>query len=1553
MKRTHLSLFVVLACLEIGAANASADTPPGAAAVAPGAFHTCVLTTAGGVQCWGDNEVGALGNGTTTNSSTPVPVSGLSSGVAAVSAGGFHTCALTAAGAVLCWGNNADSELGDGTTTDRLTPTPVSGLSSGVVAISAGTYHTCALTSSGGVRCWGFNGYGELGDGTNVERLTPVSVSGLSSGVANVAAGGYHTCAVTLGGAVRCWGLGGAGQNGSATGLDAWTPTNVAGLTSVAGVVAGYEHTCALTSAGAVQCWGYNGYGQLGDGSRTTTASPVAVSGLSSGVKAITAGGLHTCALTVAGVMKCWGDNEWGQIGDGTTTSPTLPEPVAANARNFTAIAGGYEHTCAVTMAGGVRCWGHNQAGQVGGGTLPLEMTAVAVFGFVGTGPMATTADASGVEPTSVTLNGMVSPDGEPTTAWFEYGMTSSYGSATPELNLPAGTTDVAVSAPLSGLTCGTVYHFRVVASNASGKASAADAILTTASCNLPAGRAAVATSGSHTCALTEAGAVWCWGLNTDGQLGDGTSMNRSTPVLVTGLSSGIMAVAAGGSHTCALTTGGRVLCWGDNSHGELGDGTLADRHTPVAVSGLASGVVAIAAGVYHTCAVKASGAAYCWGSNVFAQLGDGTETNRVTPVEVSGLFDVAMIAAGYSHTCAVTSAGAAWCWGANTGGALGDGTSTERLTPVTVSGFASGARAIATGDYYSCALTTGDAVQCWGTNDAGQLGDGTTTNQPTPVAVSGLSAGVAGVALGGSYGCARTSVGGVLCWPTGGVKTPVAVTGLPTNVKAISIGTGAACVVTLGETVWCWGANNYGQLGDGTTAERLTPVPAIGFGATTPTSVTGSASPVSLTSVVLNGTVNPNGLPTTAWFEYGALDTYPPATAAQSVGAGTTPVTVSATVSGLICGSGYWFRVAATNDSGTLYGDRSYFTISGCPPLTLTAITPSYGYMAGGTLVRLTGTGFEIGTHVILGDTGTYNVTVVSSTEIRATTYGRSPGLVDVVVMLPGGQTATLPQAYQFQAVVPADIGGAGKSDLAVFRPSTGEWWVRGQAGAVAFGQAGDIPVVADYNGDGKAELAVFRPSTSEWIVKDQAPVVFGQAGDVPVPGDYDGDGRAEMAVFRPSTGEWLIEGQDEPTTWGMRGDIPVPGDYNGDGVTERAVFRPTTGTWYVEGGQTKQWGTWGDVPVPADYNGDGHTELAVYRPSTGWWYVANGLTAHWGSPGDVPVPLDTKGYGRADFVVYRPSNGTWYAVDPYTPTATMTMEWGQAGDVPVGQPPQLPARPALKTAGDFDHDGSADITAFRPSTGGWYTLQSTHAYREYVGVTLGQAGDVPVPGDYLGTGNQERAVYRPSTGQWLLEDGRTFTLGAPDDVPVPGDYDGDGVTDIAVFTPGTGLWSILTGASGFTTLVAGVWGAPGDVPAPGDYDGDGKMDFAVFTTATGVWSIRSSLTGTTLVTVPFGMSGDIPVPGDYDGDGKTDIAVYRPSTGYWYVLTSSSTWSNWQWYWWGAVGDVPVSGDFDGDGVTDVAVYRPSTGTWYVMDVMTIVGWGEIDDVPVLGRQ
>ena len=217
----------------------------------------------------------------------------------AVAAGYGHSCALTDSGGVKCWGKNNHGQLGDGTTYRRLKPVDVVGLTSGIAAISAGYEHTCALTDSGGVKCWGRNNYGQLGDGTTYRRLKPVDVVGLTSGVAAISAGYDHTCAVSDSGGAKCWGYNQSGQLGDGTFISRPMPVDVIGLTSgTAGISAGCDHTCAVTDTGGAKCWGYNQYGELGDGTTHRRVKPVDVVGLTSGVAAISAGSSHTCALT-------------------------------------------------------------------------------------------------------------------------------------------------------------------------------------------------------------------------------------------------------------------------------------------------------------------------------------------------------------------------------------------------------------------------------------------------------------------------------------------------------------------------------------------------------------------------------------------------------------------------------------------------------------------------------------------------------------------------------------------------------------------------------------------------------------------------------------------------------------------------------------------------------------------------------------------------------------------------------------------------------------------------------------------------------------------------------------------------------------------------------------------------------------------------------------------------------------------------------------------------------------------------------------------------------
>jgi alpha-tubulin suppressor-like RCC1 family protein len=376
--------FVVTLAMTAGALGglwvspAAAEGTLHARVLASGANHNCAVTSADSVVCWGRNDWGQLGNGTTTSSSKPVAVTGLPEDVRTVSAGHSYACALTEGGAVWCWGSNKSGQLGDGTTTDSHVPVQVGGLDSDVVAISAGDYHICALTSAGAVKCWGQGRAGALGDGQSHSSSTPVNVAGLSSGVTAISAGGFHTCAILTDASAKCWGLNEYGELGNGTtGLEP-RPVDVTGIGSVAQISAGAVHTCAVTTAGAAMCWGFNHWGQLGNASIEDSSSPVQVSGLTSGVRSIDAGAYHTCAVSDEG-SSCWGQNWLGQFGDGHNSSLAAPRSVEGLAGGTQSISAGYSHNCAIAGQGEVQCWGRNNFGQLGNATVDDTNVPVAV----------------------------------------------------------------------------------------------------------------------------------------------------------------------------------------------------------------------------------------------------------------------------------------------------------------------------------------------------------------------------------------------------------------------------------------------------------------------------------------------------------------------------------------------------------------------------------------------------------------------------------------------------------------------------------------------------------------------------------------------------------------------------------------------------------------------------------------------------------------------------------------------------------------------------------------------------------------------------------------------------------------------------------------------------------------------------------------------------------------------------------------------------------------------------------------------------------------------
>jgi alpha-tubulin suppressor-like RCC1 family protein len=330
--------------------------------IAPGLTGTCVLLERGGVDCWGDNGSGQLGDGSFVDSLSPRPVKWITN-AQAVALGWQHGCAVTARGAVQCWGKG--QQLGIGPSTKSSVPVRVTGIGL-AIGVSAGDLDSCALLASGAVRCWGANYHGGLGDGTNVSSGFAVPVTGIDSAID--LATSFHSCAVLASGTVRCWGINEYGQLGNGTTIDSNVPVTVRGISNATAVATGGNFTCALLATGTVKCWGHGANAELGDGGDWPYANssvPVSVAGISTAV-AITAGGNHACAVLNSGAALCWGDSTFGQLGAGSTTRwSSYPVPVR-EINGPVKLVAGFRHTCALLPDGAMRCWGWNSDGQLG-----------------------------------------------------------------------------------------------------------------------------------------------------------------------------------------------------------------------------------------------------------------------------------------------------------------------------------------------------------------------------------------------------------------------------------------------------------------------------------------------------------------------------------------------------------------------------------------------------------------------------------------------------------------------------------------------------------------------------------------------------------------------------------------------------------------------------------------------------------------------------------------------------------------------------------------------------------------------------------------------------------------------------------------------------------------------------------------------------------------------------------------------------------------------------------------------------------------------------------
>ena len=704
------------------------------------ASHMCAIA-GGEVYCWGSNTYGQLGdgNGDGMFAMSPDPVKVVNGTgealngktVTEVTVGDNNTCAIASSRAY-CWGSNAVGQLGNNNSAMAYSakPVAVSGMGTNNVTDISNTQDTSCAVANAEAYCWGWGVYGQIGDNATVNRYAAVKINGGAlSGktVTGVQTGHAVSCAIantgtTVIGEVYCWGQNGEGAVGYATSGDSLVPAKVVNGSGTAlygqrvlAVSGGYHLTCAVTSDGTtdnkVICWGYNGtVGQLGRGIYGgSNYAPAEVPGLPAGpITSLATGSDRTCVV-IAASTYCWGAVYDGQVRYGVQTPTAVSTSGVLSGKTINHIAAGGPTSCASATDGVVACWGSNIDGTVGDGTKINRLLPVASGSFSGK----TISDLSVGERSACTV-----ASGE-FWCWGQniagklgngaWGNPETVPVKVDKSGVLAGKTAQLVTVPSSvGVSCGVATnkaycwggYTAIPSASALGnnlivQSTGSYATLSPVSVYEETG---VLTSSSTitdisangvVCVIANAGSVYCWGVNQMGQLGaNSSSVGSSKPYPVlkeTGVLAGKTAskVAVGANSVCVSTTEPNIYCWGYNYNGQFGDGTRVTSLKPVLMTNSDSPlkgktITKLSAGSSHACAATSTNEVYCWGSNALGQVGDGTNTTRYYPVQVQGPLvgkTITDLYANVNNTCAVAS-GKAYCWGSNDYGQIGDGTS-------------------------------------------------------------------------------------------------------------------------------------------------------------------------------------------------------------------------------------------------------------------------------------------------------------------------------------------------------------------------------------------------------------------------------------------------------------------------------------------------------------------------------------------------------------------------------------------------------------------------------------------------------------------------------------------------------------------------------------------------------------------------------------------------------------------------------------------------------------------------------------------------------------
>jgi len=719
---------------------------------ASGYHFSCLIKDDGTLWCWGLNNEGHLGDGTQATKPEPVQIG--SDTWKAISIGEFHACAIKSDFTLWCWGSNSYGQLGDGTKIFKTSPQLVGGTDNWAF-VAAGYQNTCAIKRDGTLWCWGNNEKGQLGDNTTTESLTPKQV-GTDKWV-RVAGGSQFVCAIKNDNKLYCWGYNQMGQLGNGNNQDSKVPVQIDSRDWQA-ITAGTWHTCGIKTD-YIYCWGHNSNGQLGLGATGDKNSPTLVNSTDKWLE-INGGAWHTCAVQEnqsqgKDVLWCWGKNDYGQVGNSSVADQNTPQ-VTNRANDWTSLAVGNFHTCASTIdktSGnkGLYCWGINDIGQLGLGasqvgdkTVPAQIEAGGTWIGVWTGDYHTCALKSVEQTINLYCWGKNS--------YGQVGNNSTSLAKTPVIieggELPAGEqlnfAGLGASHSCALTAYGTLYCWGANTSDQLGLGAAAGNYKTTPN---QVGThnywTEIVGGNSHTCGLME-DMLYCWGLNTNGQLGLGNNDNKDTPTMV---GDAIwMYISAGDNHSCGLQQTSSLWCWGKNDQGQLGDTTQVEKNQPTQINNGGGGAMwnHVGTGKNHSCAIYSSDESlWCWGDNLYGQLGIGNNAGKLSPEilppEIVGQGATwGYVGPGKNHTCAVKKDHTLWCSGDNLNGQLGNG-STSSLNTMTQIGIDTTWVQVEGGGQHTCGVKIDNSLWCWGDNSFGQLGDGTTYKEtPTLVLTQG-----------------------------------------------------------------------------------------------------------------------------------------------------------------------------------------------------------------------------------------------------------------------------------------------------------------------------------------------------------------------------------------------------------------------------------------------------------------------------------------------------------------------------------------------------------------------------------------------------------------------------------------------------------------------------------------------------------------------------------------------------------------------------------------------------------------------------------------------